>query len=75
MLPPGQIHDRARRWAVKLFISHMHEVMHWDYFGRAPAYPFIFEHPEGEPHAHLIKPQHWGEGVVYDGRSLSEMRD
>ena len=26
MLPPAHIHARARRWAVKLFLSHLHEI-------------------------------------------------
>ncbi|KKK48296.1 hypothetical protein LCGC14_3146540, partial [marine sediment metagenome] len=74
MLPPGQIHDRARRWTVKLFLSHMHHVMHVDYYERDPVAPFIFEHPEeGGQHAHLILPPNWpGE---HTGRSLRELAD
>ncbi len=72
MLPPAQIHARARRWTVKLFLSHLHEVMHHDWYDKAPPAPYIFEHPGGDAHVHLLKPQLWpGE---YDGASLKSMR-
>ncbi|MCP4540279.1 MAG: IS110 family transposase [Chloroflexi bacterium] len=72
MLPPAQIHARARRWTVKLFMSHLHEVMHWDWYGEAPPHPYIFEHPGGDKHVHLLAPPLWpGE---YKGASLQEMK-
>lgn len=37
-LPPAQIHARARRWAVKLFLSHYHEEAYFQHYGKdAPA--------------------------------------
>lgn len=42
-LPPSQIDARARRWAVKLFIAHWHEVA-YEYHFRKPApnpYPIV----------------------------------
>lgn len=68
---PANVHDRARRWAVKLFISHLHEVMYWDYYSKAPPAPFIFAHPELGDHRHKLDPPLWpGE---YEGRPLSEL--
>lgn len=69
---PANIHDRARRWAVKLFISHLHEVMYRDFNdGKMPPAPFIFEHPENGDHRHKLEPQRWpGE---YDGKPLREL--
>jgi len=70
-LPPAQIHARARRWAVKLFLSHLHHVMYWDYHEQDPPHPYIFERPENGDHRHLLCPPLWpGE---YDGRRLKEM--
>lgn len=71
MLPPGQIHNRARRWAVKLFLSHLHHVMYWDYHKSAPPAPYIFEHPELGDHRHLVDPPLWPEAAK--GRPLSEL--
>jgi hypothetical protein len=71
-LPQGQIHSRARRWMVKLFLSHLHHVMYCDYFRRQPPAPYIFEHPGGGDHRHLLEPPQWDESL--DGRRLTEMR-
>ena len=70
MLPPGQIHNRARRWTVKLFISHLWEVCWEDYYGfRAPD-PYCFQLP-GAAHNTRIPPAFWP--GPYTGRPLSEM--
>lgn len=50
-LPPAHIHARARRFAVKLFLSHLHEVWHWHVFGEEAPKPYAFSHLG---HAHLI---------------------
>lgn len=34
LLPPGHIHARARRFAVKMFLSHYHEAMYELYYGK-----------------------------------------
>jgi hypothetical protein len=52
-LPPAQIHARARRYAVKLFLSHLHEVWYWHEFGEVAPKPYAFEHLG---HAHIITP-------------------
>jgi hypothetical protein len=72
-LAPANIHDRARRWVVKLFLSHLHHVMFWDFYGKDPPAPYIFQHPELGDHRHLLLPPLWpGE---YDGKPLSKMLD
>lgn len=57
-LPDGQIDARARRWAVKLFLSHWHEVAYWAHYSTAPPNPYVFEYGEGE-HVHRLDPPHW----------------
>lgn len=52
MLAPARIHARARRYAVKLFLSHLHEVWYFSHYGRLPPLPFPLEHLPG--HTHLI---------------------
>jgi hypothetical protein len=39
-LPPGQIHARAKRWAVKLFLSHWHGEAYRHHFGKEPPLPY-----------------------------------
>lgn len=39
-LPPAHIHARAKRYAVKLFLSHYHEVGYRLTYGTAPPYPY-----------------------------------
>lgn len=39
-LPPGQIQQRAERYAAKLFLSHWHEVAYRHRFGELPPVPF-----------------------------------
>jgi hypothetical protein len=40
MLPPAQIDARARRYAVKLFLSHLQEVWFEQHFGTRPPFPY-----------------------------------
>ena len=63
-LPPAQIHARAKRWAVKLFLAHYHHVGYWLKFNREPPKPYVisilghvdmigppnFSHGKGETH-------------------------
>jgi hypothetical protein len=73
MLSPRHIYERARRWMVKLFISHFHEVAHWDFFGTAPPAPFVFAHPTS-PHVHLIAPPNWsGNFDAFPGKTLADL--
>lgn len=39
-LPPAQIHARAKRYAVKLFLSHLHDIWFRKEFGVAPPLPY-----------------------------------
>lgn len=50
-LPPAQIHARARRFAVKRFLSHYFSVKHFIKHGFLPGKPWIFEHGETQ-HVH-----------------------
>lgn len=73
MLPPSQIHARARRHAVKIFLSHLHHVMHVDYYGIEPPRPYILDKPDpvtGTLHTHFIPPPNWP--MAEAGKSLRE---
>lgn len=59
-LPPAHIHAMARRYAVKIFLSHLHEVWHWHEFGTAPPVPFVIEHLG---HIHRVDPPQWEKPV------------
>ena len=61
------IHDRARRWTVKLFLSHLHEVMYRDFWGKEPPAPFVFSL---SGHSHKIEAKNVME---YDGLTLKEL--
>lgn len=50
-LPDAHIHSMARRYAVKIFISHLHEIWHFVEFGRLPPLPYALSQLG---HAHLI---------------------
>lgn len=50
-LPPAHIDARARRYAVKLFLAHLHEVMYRERYGTAPPLPYPIAHLG---HAHII---------------------
>jgi hypothetical protein len=57
LLPPAHIHARAKRWAVKLFLSHWHHVAYVARYKEAPPKPFILTVEGG--HAHYIPPPAW----------------
>ena len=52
-LPPGRLDLRARRYAVKLFLAHLHHVMYEDHYGEPPPKPYAIEHLG---HAHYLAP-------------------
>lgn len=56
-LPPGHLHARAKRWAVKLFLAHWHHVAHEAHYGMPPVKPYILTEAGG--HAHFIAPPNW----------------
>lgn len=43
-LPPAHVHAMARRYAVKIFLSHMHEVWWFQTFGTLPPAPYPIAH-------------------------------
>lgn len=43
-LPPGHVHARAKRWAVKLFIAHWHEEAYRHRYGAEPPMPYPIQH-------------------------------
>ena len=52
VLPPAQIDARARRWAVKLFLAHLHDEWYRRHFGEEPPKPYALAILG---HAHEIK--------------------
>lgn len=52
-LPDGHIHARAKRYAVKLFLAHLHEVWYREEYGIAPPAPYPIAHLG---HAHKKEP-------------------
>jgi len=44
LLPPGHINARAKRYAVKLFLSHYHYVAYRLHYGKEPPKPYVVEH-------------------------------
>jgi hypothetical protein len=51
VLPPAQIDARARRYAVKLFLSHLHGAWYEAHYGTKPPLPYPIAHMG---HAHFI---------------------
>lgn len=70
LLPGGQIHARARRWVVKLFLSHVHAVMFQDFYGRPAPAPYCFN-GAASGHRHLINPPNWPGD--FEGRGMREL--
>jgi hypothetical protein len=61
-LPDGHIHSRSKRYAVKLFLSALHEVLYWDQHHQLPPLPYIIAtspmhtHYRGVPHLDAFFP-------------------
>jgi hypothetical protein len=55
-LPDGRLDLRARRYAVKLFLSHWHHVAYEVAYGAPPPKPYIIEHGG---HTHFLAPPNW----------------
>lgn len=53
MLPPGRIDLRARRYAVKLFLSHLWEIAYKEHYGKEPPQPYPIAHLQ---HAEYLAP-------------------
>ena len=54
-LPDGNLDRQAGNYAAKIFLSHLHAVMYWDHYKKAPPKPFAIAH---QGHAHEIKIPH-----------------
>lgn len=67
MLPPAHIHARARRWAVKLFLSHLFEVMYIAHHGVEPEQPFALTLDGHSRKIHVPNIDLW---LEYEGISL-----
>jgi len=52
-LPPAHIHARAKRWATKLFLAHLHQQMYVAHHGKEPPLPYAISILG---HAHIIAP-------------------
>ena len=52
-LSPGHINERAKRYAVKLFLAHFHEVYYMNHYGKKPPNPYPIAHLG---HTHKIEP-------------------
>ena len=52
LLSPAHIHARARRYAVKMFLSHLHHVMYVTILNKLPPVPFAIAHLN---HAHYFE--------------------
>ena len=61
MLPPGHLDAMARRYAVKMFLSHWHHVYYEMHHGTPPPKPFVNDHLG---HKEYVKPPHWVDGQV-----------
>jgi hypothetical protein len=51
-LPAMALHERAKRWAVKVLLSHWHAEAFRQHYGTEPPFPYPVAHLG---HAHLIK--------------------
>lgn len=60
-LSDAHIHARAKRYAVKIFLSHFHEAAYFSHYGEMPPRPFALAHME---HVDYIAPlnRHYIEG-------------
>lgn len=55
-LPPGRLDLRARRWAVKMFLSHYHHVAYESHYQQPPPKPYA---AAILGHAHIVRPPNW----------------
>ena len=70
-LPPAHIHAMARRYAVKMMISHMHDLAWEDYYGEKAPCPYVFSDKfTGGVHRHFIEPPN---RPALTGRSLLDL--
>jgi hypothetical protein len=63
-LPPARIHARAERWAVKIFLAHLHEVWWFVETGGLPPKPYVLDHVAGHSHKVEVPNAHLVPGLV-----------
>lgn len=68
-LPPARMLLRSMRYAVKMFLSHLHHIMWEDFYDVAPPYPYIFS-KGGHDISHYVPPPNWP--FSGGGKSLKE---
>ena len=68
-LPPLHLHNRSERYTVKLFLSHLHQVMFEDYHGKKAPLPYVFGDGTNG-HRHLIEPPGWNGVAGTEGEPL-----
>ena len=56
ILPPAHIHARSKRWTVKLFLAHWHQVAFETHYGEKPPKPYVLSQLE---HGHEIRVPNW----------------
>jgi len=67
MLPPAHIHSRARRWTVKMFLSHLFEVMYISHHGEEPPIPYILTQ---DNHNQRVYPPGFSQWLAEEGIAL-----
>ncbi len=72
-LPASNLDAQARRYAVKIFLSHLHAIWYWHHYKQAPAKPFAIS-VLGHAHEIIIPNTEMFPGFAeaYYGRKLSE---
>lgn len=57
-LPPGHLFERRKRYAVKIFLSHLFQVMYAMEYGKVPPAPYVIQFCG---HSDMIDPPFWAE--------------
>ena len=70
-LPPGHLHARARRYCVKMFLSHLHHAMYLDYYGKEPPVPYIFTEAAPGTHTHFVEPPNFP--LPTEGKTMRDL--
>lgn len=70
-LPDGRIHLRCMRHTGKIFLSHLHHVMHEDYYRTPPPVPFVIA--KYAEHTHFIPIPNYPHTL--GGKSLRDMME
>lgn len=58
-LTDGHLHARAKRFTVKIVLSHWHHVAYEVRYGVPPPLPYILSSPDYPEHVHFLSPPNW----------------